>query len=84
MLTAEEYALENMQGVDLQEIESALIGFAQMHIKAALKAAAEKGLIRIQNKEENYTEKVLTTYAGSIVTVDKNSILNAYPLENIK
>ena len=46
--------------------------FAKLHVEAALKSASEKALV---------TE----TFGGmSISVVNKNSILNAYPLDNIK
>lgn len=47
----------------------ALIEFAKLHVEAALKEAAEKAV----------TEEVWGDYY-----VDKNSILNSYPLKNIK
>ena len=44
-MTAEDYALENMQGTDLQEIEMALQGFAKMKCKELLEVVAEKAKI---------------------------------------
>ena len=44
-MTAENYALENMQGTDLQEIEMALQGFAKMKCKELLEIVAEKAKI---------------------------------------
>lgn len=44
-MTAEDYALENMQGTDLQEIEMALQGFAKMKCKELLEIVAEKAKI---------------------------------------
>ena len=46
-----------------------MIEFAKLHVQAALKEAAEKAV----------TEEVWGDYY-----VDKNSILNSYPLTNIK
>jgi len=54
--TAEEYILNNMQGTDFQEIESALIKFAQMHVKAAIKATYNQAL------EDWSDEKILAAY----------------------
>ncbi len=71
ILTAEEYVLATMQGADLQEIESALIGFAKLHVKAALKAASEQADMK-------------DDWNNQRGTIDKDSILNAYSLENIK
>ena len=49
----------------------AMIEFAKLHVQAALKEAAEKALVYAD--EGGYSE-----------FVDESSILNAYPLENIK
>ena len=54
-----------------EEIKDAMIEFAQMHVEAALKAAGENA----HTKDVPYTEDT---------EVDKDSILNSYPLENIK
>lgn len=51
-----------------------MIAFAKIHVEAALKAASE-------NWEANYK---IDGDIGVIITVKKESILNAYPLENIK
>jgi hypothetical protein len=47
--------------------------FAKLHVEAALKAACEKA-----------TCSVVPGSNGYVQTVDKNSILNSYPIENIK
>jgi len=73
--TAEQYATENMQGTDLDEITSALVGFAKLHVKAALKAASEQGY-------GLYYEHKLDANPD-IITVEPQSIINAYPLEKI-
>jgi hypothetical protein len=73
-MTAEEYALENMQGCDLQEIESALIGFAELKCKELLEIVAKKAKIiesRSMVNGYDYTERL----------VDKDSILNAVDLK---
>jgi len=53
------------------------IEFAKLHVEAALKAAIEKAKTK---------EDIAIFAEGSYRTqvVDKNSILNCYPLENIK
>ena len=56
--------------IDIEDFEKALIDFAKLHVQAALKAASE-------NLE--YTEE-----DSSVPYVVESSILNAYPLENIK
>jgi hypothetical protein len=48
----------------------AMIAFAKIHVEAALKSAVE-------NAE-------LTRDSANNEIIDKDSILNAYPLENIK
>ena len=56
--------------VDRESFEKALLEFAKLHVQAALEAA-------IENLE--YTDQ-----DSSISYVVESSILNAYPLENIK
>lgn len=70
--TAEEFAVETMQGADMQEIERALIGFAKLHVQAALEAAMEKAEIHYP-LENGYNE-----------CIDGRTILEAYPLSNIQ
>ena len=77
LVTAEEFALENMQGTDLQEIESALVEFAQYHVKLALEAAGEKAALALSEAQEIQKE-------DSRKYVSKKAIINSYPLENIK
>lgn len=75
ILTAEEF-LEEMDkdNDDLNSIiERAMIEFAKMHVEAALKEAAYNAEI------SDYDEHM--QFAPNI---DENSILNAYPLTNIK
>jgi len=50
-----------------------MIEFAKMHVKAALKAASEDGQAKYDPIFEVY-----------VSDVDKDSILNSYPLKNIK
>jgi hypothetical protein len=51
-----------------------MIEFAKLHVEAALKEASEKAIV---NTEPDYR-------GGEWSIVDTDSILNAYPLENIK
>lgn len=55
-----------------------MIEFAKLHVKAALKEASENFKMKI--KEDVYELDMNDDW----MEVDKNSILNAYPLENIK
>lgn len=90
--TAEEFALETMQGTDLQEIERALINFAKLHVEAALKAASEKAQMVGETQHDNNAPDVHSDFVYVVnsngadygYTVDKDSILEAYPLTNIK
>lgn len=68
-MTAEIYALENMQCTDMQEIESTLIGFAKLKCEELLKIVAEKAEVA-QCENNDYYE----------YEVDKDSILNAVDL----
>jgi len=74
--TAEEFLSKNIDYVlenDCKEdVKTAMIEFAKLHVEAALKNASEKSTVI--RDEEFYT----------ISHVDKDSILNAYPLTNIK
>jgi len=54
----------------------AMIEFAKMHVEAALKEASEKAKTIYIEPDGCAT--------GDYYDVDKDSILNSYPLENIK
>jgi hypothetical protein len=70
-------ALEFFQKGEFTTIPQLMIEFAQIHVEAALEEASEKA-------------KTKKTYRGSDTSmvvkkvIDKESILNAYPLTNIK
>ena len=68
--TAEDFLFDNFEGGAINP--NILIEFAKLHVEAALKAASEKAYFRDSN--------------GFVCTTEENkeSILNAYPLENIK
>ena len=71
---------------DDDTIYKAMIEFAKLHVEAALKEASESRCIDMYGKTwfsqslEPGT-KVLDTIN---ITIDKDSILNSYPLDNIK
>jgi hypothetical protein len=68
--TAEEYANSIYQEYPVsKEIHELMIEFTKLHVEAALKEASKKS----KAKEGQITDYKLT-----------NSILNSYPLENIK
>ena len=54
-------------------VANLMIEFAKLHVKAVLEAASEKA---------DTCEKAVSR--GHETVVDKDSILNAYPLSNIK
>jgi hypothetical protein len=64
----------------------AIIEFAKLHVEKALKAASEKSYVEyidLETKEVfDYTDVITDDGVG--VDINKNSILNSYPLENIK
>lgn len=75
--TALEFMKANISNVKyLQEI---MIEFAKLHVEAALKAASEKATVTPIDHEE-ISEGSFRPIWG----VDDDSILNSYPLENIK
>jgi hypothetical protein len=59
------------------DIEDALIEFAKLHVESALKAASEQA---------EAEEGAIVDLGFEIISasVDKDSILNSYPLTNIK
>ena len=59
---------------DPEEIIEAFKKFAEYHVEKALKEASEKGRIESTGSFGGYVEFEL----------NKESVLNAYPLENIK
>lgn len=62
---------ETLAEANYQEVYSRMIKFAKLHVEAALKAAASEA----HTRDVPYTNDV---------EVDPESILTAYPLENIK
>lgn len=57
-------------------VENLMIEFAKIHVKAALEAASKKA--------ETYYEPHWSGEQEGSTYIDKQSILNAYPDENIK
>lgn len=86
MLTAEEFFRVYSDNTSLSEghydylvdedsFKEAIIKFAGLHVKAALKSI-------IENIEIDMVDT--TDHSNLLPIVNKDSILNAYPLENIK
>ena len=79
MITAEEFYKQTTGCViNHIDIKNAMIEFAKLHVEAALKNASENFKMKI--KDDVYELDMNDDW----MEVDKNSILNAYPLENIK
>jgi len=77
-MTAEEFLIKRQKElgynpcIDLSRTKETLVEFAKIHVNLALETASKKA---------STTE----TFGGmSVSIVNKNSILNAYPLELIK
>ncbi len=62
-------------------LEDKFIEFAKIHVAAALEAASEKAKTKSRKKSFKVSSGIEYDY---IISVDKSSILNAYPLDNIK
>lgn len=77
MITAEEFLLANneslLKGLSRLELNKLLIEFAKLHVEQALKEASE-----------NATTWIIPGSQGMEQRVSTSSILNAYPLDNIK
>jgi len=72
-------ALEFFQKGEFTTIPQLMIEFAQMHVQEALKKADEKATVTPIDHEE-----ISEGSWRPIWGVDSDSILNAYPLTNIK
>lgn len=64
------------QGVDENKLYKIMIEFAKLHVEAALKAASEK--VELTDFAYEFLQE------GADDAIDKQTILNAYPLDNIK
>jgi hypothetical protein len=69
------------QGIEEKEVSKMLIEFTKLHVEAALKQASEKAIL-----DSTYIDHIgefedIPLYDYFVV---KESILDAYPLENIK
>jgi hypothetical protein len=59
-----------------RDIISLMVEFAKLHVEAALKAASDKASLT------DFAYEFLQE--GAYDAIDKDTILNAYPVENIK
>lgn len=60
-----------------------MIEFAKFHVEAALKEAGEKAYAKSTSSSITSKTNLTCIHLGDVF-VDKPSILNSYPLENIK
>ena len=87
-MTANEFKNNWLNGfeLDVNQIEDLMIEFAKYHVQKALKQASEKAFVEYidLNTDEifDYTDVIADDDVG--VNVNKDSILNAYPLDLIK
>lgn len=87
--TAEEFfkPFRNEDGqYGYREIEHYLKEFAKLHVQRALEAAYENSQIRVNENALIETGSCYTSYDDGVFTftTDKQSILEAYPLDLIK
>ena len=82
MKTAAEFFDEG----NFNNVTDMLIEFAKMHVQEALKQASEKAFVEYidLNTDEIFDYTDVITDDDVEVNINKDSILNAYLLENIK
>lgn len=82
--TAEEFL--RGKPFSIESIHSNMIQFAKLHVEAALEAASDNAYVEYIDLHTNeifdYTDVIFDANVGA--DVNKKSILNAYPIENIK
>lgn len=96
-MTAKEFFKENSRlrnNEVVSDMTNIMIEFAKYHVEQALKSGSNKALIEYgMNEDESlklgnpvYDYEYKYTNFDSLPTmgINRNSILNAYPLENIK
>jgi len=67
------------------DVYSVMIEFAKLHVDAALKEASEKANLYLHNSGWKHSSDIKTVKCHNYdASINKDSILNAYPLENIK
>ena len=87
ILTALEFLNRDESGVFNEvDITQAMIGFAKLHVEAALQAASENSQITLGEGWIRKEETILPNQVVYPITikVEQNSILGAYPFDNIK
>ena len=93
MKTAEEFLIKKnyplyneFGGLGMYYVKEAMIEFAKMHVQEALEKAYLDSEMRVSENDTNEYPSFTDNYDDGYVTitVSKDSILKAYPLENIK
>ena len=87
LMTAEE-TFTKVTGciINHKDVKQAMIEFAKLHVEAALKAVNENAKVIL---DKDWVRKEQTIYPNQLIApitikVYEESILNAYPLNNIK
>lgn len=66
-------------------VEEIMIEFAKYHVEQALKEASEKCLLKFSNYKGDWESiETFSVNQYTDLSISKDSILNSYPLENIK
>ena len=86
ILTGKETYDSEYPTVSKYDALEAMIEFAKLHVEASLKEAYNNSEMRVSENDTNEIPSFTDNYDDGYVTitVSKDSILNAYPLENIK
>jgi hypothetical protein len=80
--TAEEFLKRDESGVFNEvDITQSMIEFAKLHVEACKKEISEKA--KVSDNVSEFLQRDELGFEGDTY-IDKYSILNAYPLENIK
>ena len=94
--TAKEFLINNANDISFEEKQmfasdvtpEMLIEFAKLHVEKAVKQILKNSKVQVYCGEGGLTIKTYTTDPNDPreyeIGVNENSILNAYPLENIK
>lgn len=67
-----------------KQVEACMIAFAQEKVQEALQAAAENATARVESIYTPATDPSNPYMFQEVQIIDKESILNAYSIENIK
>ena len=96
ILTAEEFLndqgipidkLQNLPWFDYGNMSTWLVEFAKLHVQAALEAASKEATLLEDDKlydSNRYVVDEGNHYSETEISINKDSILNAYLLNNIK